>query len=494
MNPLTVQLFAGTLGVLALPFALAGCGGSGTTSDMGHVPAPIHTLAYVVSECRDVPPPPGHTVGPFFERYALVVRDGEHAPVTVAEIPELGPVQPPVSLGCRYWGHVLFGGHYSMERGGFTKLGVSPDGSTVVFEETDELSAVFPHDFLPPEQKGIFSVRADGKGLRRLGPPAREPTWAPILVGQFFFNITFSPDGRTIAFPDIGPGPTGDSPQIFTMDLASGTRKQITQLPLILPTEGAFGLPAVFGPIFLDNETIAFFTSETTLSVAATVKVDGSDLKVPAPPVPTPGVIVPRFQITGDRLAVFQSYLLDHGHASGPTPFFTSSFPLELFAFDGSNLLQLTTFGRADTGLLGALVGPDEDHVFFTASADPFGTNPSENCQIFSIDRLGRDLRQLTDFHTAEHSVIGCTSYPSTQGCAPFLQAQDAISGTLVFSSGCGTNPSSSQIFSVRPDGSGLRQLTNLRGTFTDAEGAFHAELPGPWAYGPYVPGGTSLP
>lgn len=488
MNRLTVQLVAGALRVLALPFALAGCGGSGTTSDTGHVPAPIHTLAYVVSECRQ----PQNGNGPFFERYALVVRDGEHDPVTVAEIPELGPAYPFNS--CRYWSEVPFGGDYSMERGGFTKLGVSPDGSTVVFEETDELSTVREfHDFLPPERKGIFSVHADGTGLRPLGPPAREPTHAPLLGGTIFFNIAFSPDGRTIAFPDIPAGE--DAGQIFTMDLASGTRTQITHLPLILPTYGTFSLPAVFGPIFLDSETIAFFTSTTTLSVAYIVKVDGTVINAPEPAA-TPGAqIEPRFQITGNRLTAFQS-LLRTGSATGP-PIFKGLLPLELFAFDGSNLLQLTNFGRADTGLNGSLVGPDGEHVFFTASAN-FGTNnSSENCQIFSVDRLGSDLRQLTDFHTTEHSVVGCSSYPSIQACAPFLYAQDAINGTLVFSSGCDlseTHRSSSQIFSVRPDGSGLRQLTTLRGTFTDAEGFFHAELPGPAAYGPYAPGGTVLP
>ena len=276
-------------------------------------------------------------------------------------------------------------------------------------------------------------------------------------------------------------------------------RAQVTHLSPILPTPGPFGLPAIFGPIFLDNETIAFFTSETTLSVAATVKVNGKDLKVPAPPGSPGGPIVPRFQITGDQLVAFPSIL--PGLASGP-PAFVTSFapPYEIFAFDGANLLQLTNFGRGDTAVGGQLVGPDQQHVFFTASADPFGTNPSENCQFFSIDRLGGDLRQLTDFPTTGHSDIGCTSVPTGlgyHGCGPFLQAQDAISGALVFSSGCdllGKNPSAAQIFAVGPDGSGLSQLTTLRGTFTDAEGFYHAELPGPLAYGPYAPGGTALP
>ena len=67
-----------------------------------------------------------------------------------------------------------------------------------------------------------------------------------------------------------------------------------------------------------------------------------------------------------------------------------------------------------------------------------------------------------------------------------------------VFPSACdpfGTNPGIGvQIFAIRPDGSGLRQLTKLRGLFTDADGAVHDELPGPLFYGPYVIGGTVLP
>ena len=79
----------------------------------------------------------------------------------------------------------------------------------------------------------------------------------------------------------------------------------------------------------------------------------------------------------------------------------------EVFVIDQQkNVLQLTNFGRAETG--GALVDVDREHVYFEASADPLGTNPSENCQLFSIDRLGSDLRQLTNFRVTEHAISGC--------------------------------------------------------------------------------------
>jgi hypothetical protein len=39
------------------------------------------------------------------------------------------------------------------------------------------------------------------------------------------------------------------------------------------------------------------------------------------------------------------------------------------------------------------------------------------------------------------------------------------------------------QIFAIRPDGSGLRQLTDAAGVTTNPDGSFRVELPGPYAY-----------
>lgn len=41
-------------------------------------------------------------------------------------------------------------------------------------------------------------------------------------------------------------------------------------------------------------------------------------------------------------------------------------------------------------------VNADATRVLFTASADPFGRNPDEGCQL-SIKPLASDLRQTTD-------------------------------------------------------------------------------------------------
>jgi len=37
--------------------------------------------------------------------------------------------------------------------------------------------AIFPGIAAVPEQEGIFDVRSDGRGLRRLGPASRDPNY-----------------------------------------------------------------------------------------------------------------------------------------------------------------------------------------------------------------------------------------------------------------------------------------------------------------------------
>jgi hypothetical protein len=150
----------------------------------------------------------------------------------------------------------------------------------------------------------------------------------------------------------------------------------------------------------------------------------------------------------------------------------------------------LTHFHRTDTWT--PLVDVDSEHIYFVAATNPLGSNPSENCQLFSIDRLGADLRQLTTFREREHSNTGCFFARKGEGCSIWpLKAQDPRSRALLFYSSCnpfGQNPNGGQIFAIQPDGSGLRQLTDARGLVREADGTFSATLLGPWAYGPYVP------
>src|SRR5262249_49223125 len=151
-----------------------------------------------------------------------------------------------------------------------------------------------------------------------------------------------------------------------------------------------------------------------------------------------------------------------------------------------------TNFHREDTGTdLGSppIFDAVRQRIFFTASADPFGQNPSEDCQIFSIDRNGADLQQLTFFHEAEHSQTGCVFDSRPRASATLVFGQDRRTGTVLLYSSCaplGTNPNGGQIFAVEANGSGLRQLTAAQGFTFRPDRSSHAEIPSHWAYGPY--------
>jgi hypothetical protein len=66
------------------------------------------------------------------------------------------------------------------------------------------------------------------------------------------------------------------------------------------------------------------------------------------------------------------------------------------------------------------------------------------------------------------------------------LGAQDPETDALVFDTTCdplGTNPYGIQMFAMRPDGSGLRQLTDARGLVREADGTVSVEYVSHWAY-----------
>lgn len=106
--------------------------------------------------------------------------------------------------------------------------------------------------------------------------------------------------------------------------------------------------------------------------------------------------------------------------------------------------------------------------VFVASDNTKLGKNPDEIRQLFSIDMLGGDLRQLTNFRD-----------PSRR-CRATAPIFDPASRTIVFRVNCdpfGTNASGDQAFAIRPDGTGLRQLTTASGYTTEPDGTVHVEL-----------------
>src|SRR5262245_59131732 len=165
------------------------------------------------------------------------------------------PIPDPFG-NCRAFGNTRWGG-YSVLYGALQRLGASPDGSGVVFEVNDEFSIAPVLRRLSPEQKGFFFVRSDGSERRRLGPPSRDPSFHGF--GGFTYSppVFFSPNGRRIAFTDLGPGPADEEAvQIVVVDLVTAERRQVTRLPSYrLPSPDFFSTCC---PRFLDNETVLF--------------------------------------------------------------------------------------------------------------------------------------------------------------------------------------------------------------------------------------------
>jgi hypothetical protein len=436
-------------------------------------------MSYVLTECSV------DRQGAVSARQALVVRRGNCDPVTVREVisPPLGPDWAAV---CRAFGAQRVGDE-SVKSGVFQRTAVLPHGSGVVFEVTNDLST--PHTITPePPEEGIFFVRADGSGLRRLSPASRVRTFVMPAESRTEWNFAVSPDGRTIAFSDLGPD--GETAQVFTLDVATARRTQVTRLP----ASPEVMKPAVACLTFLDNRTLGFCVREFKRDVPAwlitggfTVQRDGSQF-AELPSVPLPGAaVVPRFGVTGGRRRVAMTVVF---FPAAPVPvdyippFADSRFIEEVFLVDAKNVVQLTNFRRSDTARAGRGGAVARGRVFFGASADPFGTNPGQHCQIFSVNTRGGDLRQLTRLGDpgGRPSAIGC--FGSVPGaCTIDRYFADRRTGAVTFTTNCdpvGRNPNGDQVFSMRPDGSGLRQLTSARGMWADPDGTVHVELPGP--------------
>jgi hypothetical protein len=103
------------------------------------------------------------------------------------------------------------------------------------------------------------------------------------------------------------------------------------------------------------------------------------------------------------------------------------------------------------------------------------------------MSSLGFGLRQLTHFNEGQPSIEGC-DITVRRGCGVRGVDQYSHSPAIVFYSDCdplGSNPDGAQIFSMRWNGSRMRQLTHTRGVTRAADGSvLEVEIPGPVARG----------
>jgi hypothetical protein len=449
------------------------------------------TIATIVNECRSAG-------GMWTGRQRLEIKRGDCPPVTVMTIEANEPAPDPLGL-CAYYGGARAGAT-AQTIGVFEGLAISLDGETVIFQLTDDFVGrlkigdnVLASPSFKPAIEGIFVVHSDGSGLHRiadqsqLAPFSVSPspsTFPPISIGTKDGNgFSFSPDGTSVVLGDRGPGADGmDAPQVFTLDPKTGERRQLTTFNASsVEIPGGLWLEAWF----LDDEQIGgwVYDRETESRRIFRLRRDGKGFQFfdPHAPVVVEGASIdPTFRVSGFLSDVFELVL--PGMTDQPVP----GRIRELFVQSGrNNLLQVTRIGRSDTKFPLRLRG--RQNVLFVASGDPLtGRNPSFTCQLFSVDVLGGHLRQLTSFDP--HTTVSRGCRPSADGCtlADSLSVQDQVTGTIVFDSSCAafdSSPVGQQVYAVRPDGSGLRRLTDYRGMTIDPDGAVNVELPGPIVY-----------
>jgi hypothetical protein len=442
----------------------------------------VRTVANVVTECGWAPG--GETI--FTQR--LEIKRGDCAPTVVGEVRGANGAAPQLVSNLCSIIRLTRNGAPSVLVGLFQRLGVSPNGRTVLFELSDQ-NRGFPG---PPSEfagSGIFAVRADGS-VRSLGAASRarpyvaKPDYTDVRNAPSFH---FSPNGRFALFSDRARGADGfDATQFMVLDMVTGERTQVTSFAGAAQSDPTALTNPIIDGRFINDDKIAgieLFTGDGPPPVHFTVRRDGTDFQLIPPRRVEGSTVEPNFQVTGGLSNVVPLGLPIL--ATGPFPELNA---LELFLIEGDQTLQLTRFGRSDTGRT-AIRSRSGGRILFAASADPFQKNPTNTCQFFSIDPLGGGLRQLTRFDSGAPSPNGCQglSIPPTCGTTPDSPLSLDVAGrTLMFPSNCdpfGQNLVGSQIFAMHPDGSGLRQVTHYRGTQTASDGTVSAEIPGPIAF-----------
>ena len=457
-------------------------------------PTRIRTLAWVVTRCHV-------RNGRLLASQELRVRRGDCDPTTVLRFENPVEVTDPIGL-CRILGETRLGVG-SGRAGVFQRVGVTPDGSGVVFEVTNahQLGSRTP---LTAEEQGFFYARADGTGLRRLGPASQDPTYRLGVnssgnpITSFSTALAFDPSGRLVGYSDRGVAPDGTpQDQVFTLDVHDGKRTQVTKLPA---ATGNLSDPLgrEVSNIFFLGRTIQFDTQVLGERGGAqyTIRTDGTGLRlnnrigyIPPDIVADPR---PIFGVTGPGSRIISIYL--RRKPVNTAPHARDASVVEVFRIRGNQVMQLTAFSRFDTYAVGEEGGvrfaPRGRRVLFMASADPFGENPLENCQIFSMNLLGTGLRQLTHFDQGVPSVSGCY-FGAYAGCAFYSLMQDPTTKWIVFYSNCdpfGVNPNGSAVFAMRQDGRRLRQLTHTAGVRFGSGDEVEVEIPGPIAYSTRFP------
>lgn len=372
----------------------------------------------------------------------------------------------------------------STTTGSFGGVEISDDGTRIVFIHTADL--VGTNADLSSE---LFAINGDGTGLRQLTAQSGFSISNPSLAGG----------GTRIAFQSDADLVLGQNPnhrdEIFAIDWVGTGLRQVTH------TTALIGTPAAqFPSITDDGQSIVFhsnhvagFTNIDSNYEIWRIRFDGTGLRALTSTAISVGCVLPKIAGGGGRVAFYSLATLTGGSnpdgnpelnvidgnggairqlsnttygfvntpeitADGRRVVFNSDGNLlggdgdrggELYRIDpdGGAVVQLTTLssGGADN----PAIADDGQLIVFDADANPTGGNLDASRELFSIRADGTNIRQLTS------GGLGRSSQ----------RARIAGGGSLiVFESDDnplgGNADNSTEIFAIKPDGTGLRQLT----------------------------------
>lgn len=269
---------------------------------------------------------------------------------------------------------------------------VTPDGSRIVFQSSGDLTGTGTVSFFE-----IFRVQADGSNLTQ------------VTTNATAFHPTISADGSMIAFrsrEQLTVQNPCNFDQVFRINADGTGLMQLPPLPNceahVHPEIAADGSFVVF-QVLNDG---GLYRAPTDGGAVSEIVVDGDD--------GTTAFKNARLSENGEWVAYHSATNFDGLNPGGLRQVFRART-------DGTLVERLTT----GPGAWRPDIDADGNRVVYTSSADPLGTNPDQNFEVFLFDADTATTQQLT-FTTSGQStdprISGGGEFVYFSSSAPFFE------------------------------------------------------------------------